>query len=196
MKKMIVAAVLAVPLLTSSVRADGCCAPGPGCQVCTPCVRICIPSFCMKVWCNGCPPCGSPCGYGGGGGGGCCSLFGCPKDCGWGGNVHGPVGPWYLYWPLEAHFNVPAPCAYPFWPPGQTLPNGQTAAIPPPLGGPAPPPASTIPVPALNVPPPGPVGLPPGVAPKPDAFKPVNFHAPAVQPVLYSAPVPSYWYGR
>jgi hypothetical protein len=108
----------------------------------------------------------------------------------------GVLGPWYDYWPLEAHFQVPAPCAYPYWPPGQALPNGQTAAIPPPLGGPAPPPAAVVPAPALNVPPPGPVGLPPGVAPKPEAFKPVNFHAPAVQPVRYSAPVPSYWYGR
>jgi hypothetical protein len=43
-------------------------------------------------------------------------LFGCPKDCGWGGNVHGPVGPWYLYWPLEAHFNAPAMPQYPYWP--------------------------------------------------------------------------------
>src|SRR5262245_58872104 len=33
-----------------------------------------------------------PCGGGGGGGGG-----------------GAQVGPWYLYWPLEAHFQVPAP---------------------------------------------------------------------------------------
>jgi hypothetical protein len=107
----------------------------------------------------------------------------------------GVLGPWYNYWPLEAHFNVPAPCAYPFWPPGQTLPNGQTAAIPPALGGHAPPPAALGP-PALTVPSPGPMGLPPGVAPTPGGLKPANFHAPAVQPVQYSAPAPSYWYGR
>jgi hypothetical protein len=103
----------------------------------------------------------------------------------------GVLGPWYDYWPLEAHFQVPAPCAYPYWPPGQALPNGQTAAIPPPAG-----PSPHAPAPMMTVPPPGPVGLPPGVAPSPDALKPANFHAPAVQPVGYYAPVPSYWYGR
>lgn len=108
----------------------------------------------------------------------------------------GVLGPWYNYWPLEAHFNVPVPCGYPYWPSGQTLPNGATAAIPPPLTGPAPPPAAVVPAPALQVPPPGPVGLPPGVPPKPEAFKPVGYRAPAVQPVRYSGPVPSYWYGR
>ena len=38
------------------------------------------------------------------------------------------LGPWYQYWPLEAHFQVPAPCSYPYWPPPMTLPG----AVPPP----------------------------------------------------------------
>jgi hypothetical protein len=99
--------------------------------------------------------------------------------------VGGVLGPWYNYWPLEAHFNVPAPCAYPYWPPGQTLPNGETAAVPP-VAGYVPPPGHDAPPPAPAVPPPAPPG----------ALKPANFHGPAVQPVRYSAPVPSYWYGR
>jgi hypothetical protein len=59
----------------------------------------------------GCGPAPPPCGYGGGGGG--------PPQ----------AGPWYLYWPLEAHFQTPAPTGYPYWPSPQTLPNG-TASVP------------------------------------------------------------------
>jgi hypothetical protein len=46
---------------------------------------------------------------------GCC--FGCPT-----------LGPWYLYWPYEAHFNAPAPVpgggGYPYWPTAQTADFG------------------------------------------------------------------------
>jgi hypothetical protein len=129
----------------------------------------------------------------------CGSSPPCKVEVGWsfhikacqGSCAGGVLGPWYDYWPLEAHFQVPAPCAYPYWPPGQTLPNGQTAAIPPAVG-----PAPHAPVQMMTVPTPGAAGLPPGVAPTADALKPANFHAPALQPVRYSAPVPSYWYGR
>jgi hypothetical protein len=53
---------------------------------------------------------------------------------GWWGNggqkfVPGVVGPWYNYWPLEAHFQVPAHPQYPFWY-NQTLPNGAPVAAP------------------------------------------------------------------
>jgi hypothetical protein len=45
------------------------------------------------------------------------------------------LGPWYQYWPLEAHYNAPAPTGYPYWPAAQTLPNGagsiQTGGGPP-----------------------------------------------------------------
>jgi hypothetical protein len=38
-------------------------------------------------------------------------------------------GPWYLYWPMEAHFQVPAPTGYPYWPSPMSLPGA------PPGGG-------------------------------------------------------------
>src|SRR5215469_15761379 len=51
------------------------------------------------------------------------------------------AGPWYLYWPLEAHFVAPAPTGYPYWPApqgilasgfgGPTCPPGVPAAPPP-----------------------------------------------------------------
>jgi hypothetical protein len=34
------------------------------------------------------------------------------------------AGPWYLYWPYEAHFLAPAPGVSPFFPPPMTLPPG------------------------------------------------------------------------
>jgi hypothetical protein len=43
----------------------------------------------------------------------------------------GACGPWYLYWPLEAHFVAPALPSYPYWPSPQGLPPGQS------FGGPA-----------------------------------------------------------
>jgi hypothetical protein len=58
-------------------------------------------------------------------------LPGCHHNCGWGGNVTGPVGPWYLYWPLEAHFNAPAMPQYPYWPSPMGLAPGAS------IGGPA-----------------------------------------------------------
>jgi hypothetical protein len=39
---------------------------------------------------------------------------------GCGGCCHIQLGPWYLYWPHEAHFQTPAPTGYPFWPTGMT----------------------------------------------------------------------------
>src|SRR5262245_45382739 len=43
---------------------------------------------------------------------------------GWG-RSRGPyqLGPWYQYWPYEAHFQVPAVPQYPYWG-AQTLPGG------------------------------------------------------------------------
>ena len=42
-----------------------------------------------------------------------------------------PVGPWYLYYPLEAYFQVPASPQYPYWPAPMSLPvnppGGQAA---------------------------------------------------------------------
>jgi hypothetical protein len=49
--------------------------------------------------------------------------------CGKSKMVPGVCGPWYNYWPLEAHFQVPAHPQYPFWG-TQTLPNGAPVAAP------------------------------------------------------------------
>jgi hypothetical protein len=38
-------------------------------------------------------------------------YYGCGNCCGW-----PTLGPWYQYWPYEAHFATPAPTGYPFWP--------------------------------------------------------------------------------
>ena len=43
------------------------------------------------------------------------------------GNGNMPVGPWYLYWPLEAHFQTPASPQYPYWSAPMTLPYPQGA---------------------------------------------------------------------
>src|SRR5262245_66205371 len=49
-------------------------------------------------------------------------LSGTP-GCGKGsGNEPPPLGPWYNYWPLEAHFQVPALPEYPFFSAPQTVP--------------------------------------------------------------------------
>ncbi len=87
------------------------------------------------------------------------------------------LGPWYLYWPMEAHFVAPAPTGYPYWPGPQTLPPAAT------LGGPAaPPPVAPAPV-APVVPGPAPIPAPTPTAPPP-----------TVTPTSYV--VPSYWYDR
>ena len=68
------------------------------------------------------------------------------------------LGPWYLYWPLEAHFQPPAPMAYPYWPlaGAQALPPGFRAPILPP-GAP----------------------IPKSAAAKPASFQPVGYWGPA-----------------
>ncbi len=129
MKKYMAAAILALPFLASSARADGC---GMPCQICLPSVKINIPGCCIpipkpEVHCSfSCKfnwGCGAPCG----GGYGPPSCFG----CGGGGAGAGQAGPWYLYWPLEAHFNAPTMPQYPYWPSPMGMAPG--AAI----GGPA-----------------------------------------------------------
>ena len=51
-------------------------------------------------------------GWGGGHGG-------CGHGCG-----RPTLGPWYLYWPQDAHFQTPAPTGYPFWPSAMTVQPG------------------------------------------------------------------------
>jgi hypothetical protein len=94
------------------------------------------------------------------------------------------AGPWYLYWPLEAHFVAPAPTGYPYWPGPQVLP--QVA-----IGGPAVPPAYAPPV---VVPAPAAVAPAPQAAPKiavPPYLQPTSYYA-----TPYNGQAPSYWYDR
>src|SRR5947209_5115941 len=104
----------------------------------------------------------------------CCHFQCCPCGCG----QPGQAGPWYLYWPLEAHFQTPAPCSYPFWPapmvlPGQAAEVQGTQPLPPAAGmmdgGHS---MSMAPAPTM----PAATGFTAG---------PANFHAP-VQPTSYS----------
>jgi hypothetical protein len=112
----------------------------------------------------------------------CISMPSCAYRVEAGANVHfrilplepnaSQLGPWYLYWPMEAHFVTPAPIGYPYWPSPMTLPNMAlggpgSPAVPPHLPGPAV-------VPAIPQPP-----APP---------------APALRPA--SCSVPAYWYDR
>jgi hypothetical protein len=56
------------------------------------------------------------------------------------------LGPWYLYWPMERHFMVPAPTGYPFWPSPQALPSVAIGGPTCPPGTPYPPPPAAAPV--------------------------------------------------
>jgi hypothetical protein len=91
---------------------------------------------------------------------------------GQGGHPVFQAGPWYLYWPLEAHFQNPAPIGYPFWPsPMGLAPNvGNQNPMMPSLG---------------CAPPMGPPMMPPV---QPAGLQPVNYQYP-----YYYAP-PAYWY--
>jgi hypothetical protein len=121
------------------------------------------------------------------------------------------AGPWYLYWPLEAHFVAPAPTGYPYWPSPQGLPPtsiGGPAVPPPPVFAP-PPPTPVVPPPVTTVPPTA--VAPPPVSTTPAPANPAPQRAPAttpqlqlppyLQPTSYYPPVtsgqpPSYWYDR
>jgi hypothetical protein len=95
------------------------------------------------------------------------------------------LGPWYNYWPLEAHFQTPALPQYPFWPAPQALvPGGTAATIPFP---PCPPQAIPYAAPAAASP--APVSTPRGAA----TFKPVGYDASGYYVYPPAAP---WWYGR
>jgi hypothetical protein len=62
--------------------------------------------------------------------------FSVTPGCGPGGGGGGALaGPWYLYWPMEAHFQTPALPQYPYWPSPQSLPPGMGLAMPGAPGG-------------------------------------------------------------
>jgi hypothetical protein len=109
------------------------------------------------------------------------------------------AGPWYLYWPLEAHFVAPAPTGYPYWPGPMGLPPttfGGPACLPPQAVAPppvavAPPPVVTTPSPTL----PAPVPNTPAPRTTPQSGSPLQL-PPYLQPTSYTIPAPSYWYDR
>src|SRR6202021_728069 len=77
------------------------------------------------------------------------------------------LGPWYNYWPLEAHFQTPALPYYPYWPaPPPPAPGGTAATIPAPNC----PPAGAAPVPA-----PAAAAAQPAANPRPVYFRPVGY---------------------
>jgi hypothetical protein len=108
MKKILAALVLSLALPAATCRADDCCFSFGHCGTLSYGFRVKI-CGCLK-W----MPCSGPCC------GGCnsgCSFGGCGSGCGGYGGGGGMVtGPWYSYWPLEAHFQVPAPTGYQYWP--------------------------------------------------------------------------------
>jgi hypothetical protein len=129
MKKFLAALIVSVALPAAACHAhwNYCCSFGPSGTITYGFrVRICSclqwnPGSCFSGGCKtGCGGggCGAGCGAGGFGAGG----FG-GGGFGAGGTGAGGIGaagcvagPWYSYWPLEAHFQVPAPTGYPYWP--------------------------------------------------------------------------------
>ncbi|HVS36554.1 MAG TPA: hypothetical protein VMS17_13400 [Gemmataceae bacterium] len=107
MRKIVFAALLALPVFAVSSRAQCCGSGGFG------------GTFGLGI--NWCYSLHAGCGGG------------CPSGCcpGGGGGV-GQYGPWYLYWPMEAHFQTPAPTGYPYWPAPLTLPPSAAYGAPAP----------------------------------------------------------------
>jgi hypothetical protein len=103
------------------------------------------------------------------------------------------AGPWYLYWPLEAHFCAPAPTGYPYWPspqgiPAMTYPVGNYA----PALAPAQPQAAPAPAPA-----PAQNPAPQATTPKaPNYQYPPYLQPTTYNPLLHGGQAPSYWYDR
>jgi hypothetical protein len=89
MKKWFVAALLALPLLAVEARANLPCLFPFKIEI-GPCCNFKISALNY---------CGCPCG-------GCSQCYG-------GG---GTLGPWYNYWPMDAHFQTPALPEYPYYP--------------------------------------------------------------------------------
>jgi hypothetical protein len=181
MRRFVLAGLLALPLLAfvqQTVQASGCC-----CSCCNFGTNITIQKW-FRPGC-GCGPCDCNC---------CGGGNGCGSPCGGCGTCN--CGPWYLYWPMEAHFQAPAPTGYPYWP-GPMAASGL-----PGYGGfaaaPAYPGYGYGPSPMFHAagyaPPNAYAGYPnfaPGMMPQ----APGMMQAPTFQPVGYTPQVgPSYWY--
>jgi hypothetical protein len=105
---------------------------------------------------DGCGPGGCGPGFGAGGKwGGKFGNHACGKGAGGGFGLFQPpfqAAPWYLYWPYEAHFQLPAPIGGPFFAPQQlTNPamnpyfSGQAQPVPmPPANQTVPPPPAPV----------------------------------------------------
>lgn len=190
MRRFILAGLLALPLLgyvETRVEAGNCC----------PCINFGA-DITIKRWFRGGPGTGPCCDNGPCCGGGC----GCGPCCGGGGCCN--VGPWYLYWPLDAHFQVPAPTGYPFYPAPMAaggLPG--YAGYPPPAAYPGYGPAG-LPYHAANYAPAASYAQYPNYyAPSNYAAQYPGYGAPAYMPqssmfqtVGYSQQVPDYWRGH
>jgi hypothetical protein len=96
--------------------------------------------------------------------GGPCQTWGCQ------------LGPWYQYFPYEAHFQSAAPIGFPYWPSPQTLPP-------------------TAPAGAFHYQPAPPPQPAPTAAP-PQQLQPTGYQPPFFQQVGYYNRAPSYWYER
>lgn len=180
MKKLLWLLVVPVAAVPGQALAGGC---GPLAMSCSPFCGSCSGGGCGKG-------CGSNCcGFG---------LFGnfnlnatCPQ-----------AGPWYTYWPLEAHFNTAAPHGLPGYPPPMGSPEIPYKFLGGMPAGPAPvamPPAGYCPAPA-------PQPVPHAVAPampqqyQPVQYQPVQYQYQPVQyqyqPASYTYPAPQIWFNR
>lgn len=108
MKKLTFAALFGLITLAVSgerARASGWCHGGCGHSCAPGHYTFNFAGFSVNIGCKGAAYVG------------CGSCHGCPV-----------LGPWYLYWPYEAHFSAPAPVpggvAYPYWPGGMTAGHG------------------------------------------------------------------------
>jgi hypothetical protein len=103
--------------------------------------------------------------------------FHCNFTCG---GARASLGPWYAYFPYDAHFQVPAPMGlYSSWPP----------VFPPPGAVPVPVPFPPPPTPLTPVPPAAPRAAPANQT----SIQPVGYYP---YRYGYGYQVPSYWYGR
>jgi hypothetical protein len=96
------------------------------------------------------------------------------------------LGPWYNYWPLEAHYQTPALPYYPYWPAPQALVPGGTASTYPAPGCPTAMPAAPVPAPAA-------AAASPAAAPRQGNFRPAVYEQYGYCPYPQAGP---WWYGR
>lgn len=97
------------------------------------------------------------------------------------GGVRATLGPWYAYFPYDAHFQMPAPVGpYPNWP--MPFPP-QPVMVPAPF----PPPPTLLPPPPNPAPRSAPTNQP--------LIQPVGYY-PYGYGYGYGYQVPTYWYGR